>query len=435
MGRVYLARDLGSGERVVVKVMHDKFKDNPRFHELFEREMTFMRQFKHPHVVALNDTGVDPVFGPCIVMEYLEGLPLCDLLDQQGRLTPGRVGRLLVQLCSALQAASDMGIIHRDLKPSNLMIVNAGDWQEQLKVLDFGLAKLTSAPHLSIDELKGSERRIVAVGTPEYICPEQIRGNEVDHRGDIYSVGVVLYEMLTGRRPFDAETPATLFELHSRATPPSFADVGVTDVDPAVEAVVMRCLHKYPHERPQSARALAELFEAAQGKELSEADLQMLESQPSFETHRSVRAVVEAAKQPFTEVFHLQAWMPEKIAILKLRGFLEELKGDVVETEPGLVKVRFKVEVEPPPPPPPPKVLVWLRLAPKPAPPVPPDRIKLDIYLEKKDPNQPNLLSITAILNPGEESNLVRKKLWKKFCDTVEASLSRYLIAERVSAS
>jgi hypothetical protein len=120
--------------------------------------------------------------------------------------------------------------------------------------------------------------------------------------------------------------------------------------------------------------------------------------------------------------------------VLKLRGFLEEFHGDVIESEPGLVKVRFKVEVEPPPPPPPPKMLIWLGLAAKPPAPVPPDRIGLDIYLEKKDPSQPNLLSITAILDPGEESNLVRKKKWKKFCDTVSDALSRYLIAEKISS-
>ncbi|HMP61302.1 MAG TPA: protein kinase, partial [Gemmatales bacterium] len=310
-----------------------------------------------------------------------------------------------------------------------------GTWNETLKVLDFGLAKLTSAPHLSIDELKGSQRRIVAVGTPEYICPEQIRGNEVDHRGDIYSVGVVLYEMLTGRRPFDADSNPELFELHTRAAPPAFADVGIADVEPTVEQVVGRCLFKYPSERPQSARELAELFEAALGNELSENDVLLLESQRSVESFPSVRAVIAAAKLPFTEVYNYQAWMPEKIAIIKLRGFLDELRGDVVESQPGLVRIRFKVEVEPPPPPPPPKMLVWLGLAEKPATPIPPDRVSLDIYLEKKDPEQPNLLSITAILDPGEDSNLVRRKKWKQFCDLIGDALARYLIAEKVSAT
>ncbi len=440
MGKVYLAECLHSSGKVVVKVMHERFMANQKFHEMFEREMHFLQQFQHPHVVSLLDSGVDREFGPCIVMEYLEGMPLSEVLERHGRLSADRTGQLLIQICSALQAAYERGIIHRDLKPSNLMIMDPNSFNPLLKVLDFGLAKLTVAPHLSIDELRGADRRIIAVGTPEYICPEQIRGNEVDIRGDLYSVGVILFEMMAGRRPFITDTDAELFEMHARAQPPSFGEVGVYDVPLEIEQVVHRCLAKYPLDRPQTPWQLAEMFEYALGRELPMDQSSMphsshanigLDETPNVPMSQSSAALARI-DDPFVVVYEYEAWMPEKIAVLKLRGFLEEVHGEVLETHPGLVKVRFKVHTEPPAGPPPAKVLVWLGLVEKPPPPPEPDWPNLDIYLEMKHPQQPNLLSITAILTPGEDSKMVRKNKWRKFCDMINAGLCQHLIAQNV---
>lgn len=440
MGKVYLAENLQTNARVVVKVMHERFMQNQKFHEMFEREMSFLRQFHHPNVVSLLDSGMDSEFGPCIVMEYLQGMPLSELLERQGRMTADRTGRLLVQLCAALQAACDRGIIHRDLKPSNLMILQPNSYEPKLKVLDFGLAKLSLAPHLSIDELRGSDRRIIAVGTPEYICPEQVRGNEVDIRSDLYSVGIILFEMMAGRRPFITDVDTELFEMHARMPPPSFSEVGIYDVPLEIEQIVHRCLAKYPLDRPQMPRDLALAFEYALGRELSEEDQQLLDSSSgAFEggmgndvpMSQSAQAIAQL-DDPFVMVYEYQAWMPEKIAVLKLRGFLEEVHGEVLETHPGLVKVRFKVHTEPPAGPPPAKVLVWLGLAEKPPPPPEPDWPTLDIYMEIKDPHQPNLLSITAILQPGDDSKMVRKNKWRKFCDMINAGLCQHMIAQKI---
>src|SRR5271166_5083388 len=121
MGRVYLARQIDLGRQVVVKVMHDHIAADPKFRERFQREMLLMARFQHPYVVALYDASLNDPQGPCIVMEYIRGVTLDELMHRNGRLTPGRAGRLLAQLCEALNAAHSEGIIHRDLKPANLM--------------------------------------------------------------------------------------------------------------------------------------------------------------------------------------------------------------------------------------------------------------------------------------------------------------------------
>ena len=194
MGRVYLARQLDLGRQVVVKVMHEHIAADPPFRERFQRETLLMARFQHPYAVALYDACLNDSQEACIIMEYIRGVGLDEILERNGRLTPERVGRLLGQLCEVLQAAHDAGIIHRDLKPSNLMVVDPDTPHEIIKVTDFGLAKLVDRTALQKCTDSNSE---FAIGTPGYMCPEQARGEEVDHRGDIYSVGVMLYELLS----------------------------------------------------------------------------------------------------------------------------------------------------------------------------------------------------------------------------------------------
>src|SRR6059058_2301193 len=200
MGRVYLARQIDLGRQVVVKVMHDHIASDPKFRERFQRETLLMARFQHPYAVTLYDASLSDPQGPCIVMEYIRGVTLDALLQRNGRLSPARAGRLLGQLCEVLQAAHGEGIIHRDLKPANLMVVDPDTPYEKVKVMDFGLAKLVDAPSLRDANASSPE---FAVGTPAYICPEQVRGEPMDHRGDLYSVGVILYELLTGKLPFN----------------------------------------------------------------------------------------------------------------------------------------------------------------------------------------------------------------------------------------
>src|SRR5207342_2205791 len=256
MGRVYLAKQSDLGRQVVVKVMHDHIAADPKFRERFQRETLLMARFQHPCVVALYDASLNDPEGPCIVMEYIKGISLDVLLHRNTRLSPARITRLLSQLCEALQAAHKEGIVHRDLKPSNLMVVDPDTPYEKIKVMDFGLAKLVA------DEVgmglyhKAQETGAdFAVGTPAYISPEQVRGEEVGYRSDLYSVGVILYELLAGRLPFQREETMDVLLAHATDLPPSFADIGVGDSIPlAVERVVLSCLEKDPNLRPASAR-------------------------------------------------------------------------------------------------------------------------------------------------------------------------------------
>jgi eukaryotic-like serine/threonine-protein kinase len=438
MGKVYLAQREGSSLRVVVKIMHEKFMEQQRFHELFVREMNFLTHFQHPHVVALLDNGVETRLGPCIVMEYVDGLPLSSLLKHERRFTPERTGRMLVQICSALHAAQHIGIVHRDMKPNNIMVAFPNTGKETLKVLDFGLAKLTVAPHLAVEELRGRGRRLMAVGTPEYICPEQLRGNEVDYRGDLYSVGVMLYEMLTGHRPYDSRTDEELFELHMRGAPVPFKNRGVNFLPPAIEAVVMSCLLKYPNDRPQSARALAEKYEDALGIKLIGEEFKIAaKTTTPLPLTPSASLQLDMPADPFTVTYHLQAWMPEAIAVIKLKGFLDDMCGDVIESQPGLVCVSLVVETErkKKQEPQQPAWMVWLGLAKKPPPEPEPEKVTMDIYMEKNDPSQANLLSITVQMRPNEGSRLVARGRWRTFCDKICDGLCQHLIANKVRSS
>src|SRR5947199_3268773 len=231
MGRVYLARQLDLGRQVVVKVMHDHLVADPKFNERFQRETLLMARFQHPYAVTLYDASLNDPQGPCIIMEYIKGMTLDALLSRNNRLSPVRVGRLLGQICEVLQAAHTEGIIHRDLKPANLMVVDPDSPYEMIKVMDFGLAKL-----LGPDSKAGVTNHEFAVGTPGYMCPEQAKGEEMDHRGDLYSVGVILFELLTGQLPFAGRSTMDVLLAHATEEPPSFATAGASGmVPPAIE--------------------------------------------------------------------------------------------------------------------------------------------------------------------------------------------------------
>src|SRR4051812_1676742 len=261
MGKVYLAHQTDLGRQVVVKVMHDHIAADATFRERFQRETLLMARFQHPYAVTLYDANLDDPVGPCIVMEYIRGVTLDVLLHTNRRLDPARVGRLLHQLCEVLQAAHNEGIIHRDLKPANLMIVDPDTQYEIIKVMDFGLAKM-----LGPESLSGTTNHDFAIGTPGYMCPEQARGEEVDHRGDLYSLGVILFELLTGRLPFAGRGTMEVLLAHATEEPPSFSAVGAFGVvPPAIERVVMACMAKSPGHRPRNARELSEMYQDALG--------------------------------------------------------------------------------------------------------------------------------------------------------------------------
>jgi serine/threonine-protein kinase len=334
MGRVYLCKDISLNNRpVVLKVMHDHIAKDPKFGERFKQEMSAMSRFAHPYAVMLFDFQNDPEDGPCIIMEYVRGETLATVLKREGRLLAPRVGRLLGQICEVLQEAHNIGLIHRDLKPSNLMVLDAGSPREKIKVMDFGLAKTSQMAK----EMADAENKEFMVGTPAYMSPEQARGEEIDHRSDIYSLGVILYELLTGRLPFPGLNTMDAMLAHAIDAPPPMSTEEAW-VAPAIERVVMQCLAKNSTDRPSSA---AELFQ--------EFDLALRASDPGEYPQEAPPDEAGAGDEPpmpedltddpSAAVYQMQAWLPEAVAQYKLQSFFQDVKGQVVESLPGMIRV------------------------------------------------------------------------------------------------
>jgi serine/threonine-protein kinase len=428
MGRVYLARQVDLGRQVVVKVMHDHVANDPNFRKRFERETLLMARFQHPYVVTLYDASLNDPEGPCIVMEYIKGVTLDTVLHRNNRLGAPRVARLLSQLCEALFAAHQEGIVHRDLKPANLMVVDADSPYEKIKVMDFGLAKLIDSRARTLNKPTVTNADF-AVGTPGYISPEQVRGDEMDHRSDLYSVGVILFELLTGRLPFSGAETMDVLLAHATQAPPTFAQMGAGAwVAPSVEALVQRCLAKDPQERPASARELAEAYEAALASEEARQSMQPL-AEPTEPVHSSARptpppdavTLTPPDFDPRTVVHQLDAWMPEAMATHKLRGFVNDVGAEVVESVPGKIRVRLgnrgSVYFVPGP-------LSWIGLGGRTG------VIDMELLLERNSA-QTSQLRITVKMRSAY-SRAALSDSFRERCDQVFCDLRAYLMGQGV---
>ena len=296
-----------------------------------------MKRFRHPYAVALLDAAFDGPDPPCLILEYVDGTTLDALLAAESRLDWRRACRLMYQVCQVLHAAHGAGIVHRDLSTTNIMVVPA-DWDdpargrsEHVKMLDFGLARVGHGFFVPLEKLTGSGNAIPG-GTPAFMCPEQIRGETVDGRGDIYSAGVILFNMLTGALPLGpSENASTMLRAHVELEPMRFLELGVDDVPEDVETVVRSCLAKYPRERPQSAREFAEKLAGALDTALFRP-----EDFPAGEALSNF-----LGRPDSVELDHFEAWMPEPIAVMKLRSFIDALDGEVIASEPGFLRVRL----------------------------------------------------------------------------------------------
>jgi tRNA A-37 threonylcarbamoyl transferase component Bud32 len=428
MSRIYLARDAASGREVVVKVLRPEFLAASKSREHFRREIHIMSRFEHPNAVKYLDAAPNDPGGPVLVMEYLRGVDLGVLLHQRRRLSPERAGRLLGQLCDVLQAAHDGGIIHRDIKPGNLMILHGGTPDETLKLMDFGLAKITAMLYIAPDELINYPEP-AAAGTPEYISPEEVRGRGVDARTDLYSVGVVLYEMLAGRLPFAGDDVQKLMRCHEKVTPPTFAEIGLGGAIPsAIEDVVRCCLNKQPDQRPRSATELALRYEKALGKRITQ-----FRRPGATTTNVRVPALRAAAGTPLTATpppsaraaqragmqHSIEAVMPEALALVKLKGFIHDLGGEVIESVPGMIRVRLGGE-------PAEKkkagLFGWLGGG---APTAAPAAAEVELHMERRDSAQPNRLTITLVMNPAR--GLICADLRDR-CNRIGRDLQAYLM-------
>jgi len=258
MGSVYEGRNLAIDKRVVIKVLHHEFAREARMVERFKREARAATSIGHENIVDVTDLGELFDGTPFIVMEYLDGLSLGELLQKEGVLRVSRAVRITRQICGALSAAHAKGIVHRDMKPDNVFLVRRGGNEDFVKVLDFGISKISGVP--------GSQSRLtktgVAMGTPAYMSPEQAQGlKTLDHRSDVFALGVMLFEALTGRLPFEGHTYAALLLKMMTADPP-LVTAFRADVPAGLSAIVHLMMEKQPTDRPASMRELHDSLEA-----------------------------------------------------------------------------------------------------------------------------------------------------------------------------
>jgi serine/threonine protein kinase len=248
MGTVFLAEHPVIGSKVALKAIHPEFARNAEIVSRFVTEAKVVNQIGHEHIVDITDFGNAPNGTFYFTMEYLEGRTLSDLIKAEGRLSPGRSLKIAAQIADALNASHEHGVIHRDLKPDNIFLIVRDGNADFVKVLDFGLAKLTHA-----DELPTHNTRTGSVmGTPYYMSPEQCEGKvEIDHRSDIYSLGVVLFEMLTGKIPFGGTGFGEILVKHITVPPPAARSI-VPELPPALDLILFRALAKDPRQRFQT---------------------------------------------------------------------------------------------------------------------------------------------------------------------------------------
>jgi serine/threonine protein kinase len=262
MAAVYRARHLAFGEVRAIKVVNSRLADDEDFLRRFRNEAVVARRLHHPNAVRVDDLDMTEDGRPFIVMEYVEGQNLREMIRREGALSLRRSVRIARQVASALAAAHELGIIHRDIKPDNILLAGAGP-EETAKVLDFGIAKMKEGALGDSGALM--TRTGMVVGTPQYISPEQAmgrRGSELDGRADLYSLGVVLYEMVTGRLPFESDTAMGLILHHLQTPPPPPRDLRPElDIPDPLSAVLLRALEKEPEKRFSSAAEMAGALE------------------------------------------------------------------------------------------------------------------------------------------------------------------------------
>ncbi|MBN2715821.1 MAG: protein kinase, partial [Deltaproteobacteria bacterium] len=220
MGVVYEAEQTAMDRKVALKVLHPHLNDD-ELYVRFQREAAASSKLEHPNIITVYDFGRTENDSLYIAMEFIDGKSLDDEIKQNGAMAWDRACRIGTQICSALRNAHDKNIIHRDMKPENVMLCKRGDETDFVKVLDFGIAKMLEDGEK--DQQKALTKTGMVFGTPQYMSPEQVRGEKLDARSDIYSVGIILYEMLTGTIPFKADTPMGLLTKHLIEMPPAFA--------------------------------------------------------------------------------------------------------------------------------------------------------------------------------------------------------------------
>ena len=244
MASIFRGVQVTSGRVVAIKVPHPELECDVLFFDRFHREADIGRKLEHPGVVkVLPNDHSDRV---CMVMEWVEGRPLRDVLDQEQKIAPERARAITLRICDALDYIHSHGIVHRDLKPDNVMI----DGADNIKLIDFGIARDAAARRLTFARLTK------AMGTPDYVSPEQVKGKRGDAQSDIYALGVILFEMVTGQTPFGGPNPVTKLNQRLLVAPPS-PRYFVPELSLQMEEIIFRALERDPRDRYRSVKQFA----------------------------------------------------------------------------------------------------------------------------------------------------------------------------------
>src|SRR5271156_2483736 len=249
MGKVYRAEQAPLGRVCAIKVLNPNYagEHDPEFHKRFFLEASIASKLTHPNTVTIFDYGRtdDDIY--YMAMEYLEGHTLHRAIREAGSFPEERGAHIARQICRALREAHSLGVIHRDLKPANIFLVEHGDETDFVKVLDFGLVKDVSGEGEDLTQTG------LFMGSPKYMAPEQIRGDKVDARTDIYALGIIMYEMITGKVPFDRPNSVNILMAHVNEDAPPMRQMNPnTQVSPAFEETIARCMAKNPDQRFRS---------------------------------------------------------------------------------------------------------------------------------------------------------------------------------------
>ncbi len=270
MGKVYLAEHVEIGKRVALKVLHQSYSRMPDLVERFRREARAASKIGHPNIVDVTDSGTTNDGSVYFVMEYLEGVELGSVIEREGAIDIARALRITGQICRALSAAHREGIIHRDLKPENIYLITRDGSADVVKVLDFGIAKTTEAE-------AARERRLtspgMAMGTPEYMAPEQAAGRPADARTDVYALGAIMYEMVTGVPPYSGDNFMEILTKKATSDPPPPLTIR-PDLPVQIADLVMASMARNPDDRPQTMEALEyELNKCLSGRGIAVAQI------------------------------------------------------------------------------------------------------------------------------------------------------------------
>ncbi len=284
MGTVYLANHVTLHRKYAIKVLKNDFAADPTYVERFRREAIAASRVVHPNVVYITDFGQLEEGSFYIVMEYLNGYGLDELLDTNGALPLSRLLPMVIHLADALDYAGSLGVVHRDIKPENIMLCDIRGHQDIVKLVDFGIAKIVAEGMVS----QRITMRGQIFGTPEYISPEQAMDAEVDIRSDVYSLGIITYELATGEPPFMGN-PVSILKDHVRkpVMAPS-SQMPRQPIPPGFDGIVLRCLAKDPNKRYQTAGALCRDLMKLRGQLAGMADDLLPRSKKSTTTHSGV---------------------------------------------------------------------------------------------------------------------------------------------------